>query len=41
VAPSEIVRERLRHVQALGFDDLVLVATRHDAAHLEALRALV
>jgi alkanesulfonate monooxygenase SsuD/methylene tetrahydromethanopterin reductase-like flavin-dependent oxidoreductase (luciferase family) len=41
VAPREIVLERLRHVQALGFDDLVLVATHHDAAHLEALRALV
>jgi hypothetical protein len=41
VAPREIVLERIRHVKTLGFDDLVLVAPRHDAAHLEALRALV
>ena len=41
VGPREIVLERIRHVKALGFDDLVLVAPRHDPAHLEALRALV
>jgi hypothetical protein len=41
VAPREVIRERLRHVQALGFDDVVMVATRHDAAHLAELRALL
>jgi hypothetical protein len=41
VAPRDVVLERLRHVESLGYDDLVLVATRHDTAHLEALRALV
>ena len=41
VGPRAVVEERLRHVRALGFDDLVLVPARHDADHLEELRALV
>ena len=41
IAPRAVVEERLRHVQSLGFDDLVLVPARHDAEHLKELRALV
>jgi alkanesulfonate monooxygenase SsuD/methylene tetrahydromethanopterin reductase-like flavin-dependent oxidoreductase (luciferase family) len=41
VGPREIVADRLRHAIELGFDDLVLVARRHDAEHLAELRALV
>lgn len=41
VGPRAVVEERIRHVRALGFDDLVLVAARHDTEHLLALRALV
>jgi hypothetical protein len=36
-----VALERLRHVKALGFDDVVLVAARHDASHLKDLRALL
>jgi hypothetical protein len=41
VGPRSVVVERIRHVKTLGFDDLVLVAARHDAPHLKELRALV
>jgi alkanesulfonate monooxygenase SsuD/methylene tetrahydromethanopterin reductase-like flavin-dependent oxidoreductase (luciferase family) len=38
--PPAVARERLRQLAALGFDDIVLVARRHDAGHLKALREL-
>jgi alkanesulfonate monooxygenase SsuD/methylene tetrahydromethanopterin reductase-like flavin-dependent oxidoreductase (luciferase family) len=38
--PLPIVRERLQRLIELGFDDVVLVPRRHDAAHLEELRDL-
>jgi alkanesulfonate monooxygenase SsuD/methylene tetrahydromethanopterin reductase-like flavin-dependent oxidoreductase (luciferase family) len=38
--PPEVARERLHHLCALGFDDVVLVTRRHDAAYLKALREL-
>jgi alkanesulfonate monooxygenase SsuD/methylene tetrahydromethanopterin reductase-like flavin-dependent oxidoreductase (luciferase family) len=41
VGPRTVALERLRHVKALGFDDVVLVAARHDASHLKDLRALL
>ncbi len=38
--PREVVRERLHRLRKLGFDDVVMVPRRHDAAHLEELHAL-
>jgi alkanesulfonate monooxygenase SsuD/methylene tetrahydromethanopterin reductase-like flavin-dependent oxidoreductase (luciferase family) len=38
--PRDVARERLHRLRALGFDDIVLVAPRHDADHLAELRAL-
>ncbi len=38
--PPEVARERLHHLCELGFDDVVLIVRRHDAAYLEDLRAL-
>lgn len=38
--PLPIARERLQRLIGLGFDDVVLVPRRHDAAHLEELRDL-
>jgi alkanesulfonate monooxygenase SsuD/methylene tetrahydromethanopterin reductase-like flavin-dependent oxidoreductase (luciferase family) len=38
--PRDVARERLRHLCALGFDDVVLVVRRHDAAYLRDLRNL-
>ena len=35
-----LARDRLERLCALGFDDVVLVPRRHDAAHLRELRAL-
>ena len=41
VGPKDVIAERLGRLHALGFDDLVLVARRHDAEYLRALRGLV
>jgi alkanesulfonate monooxygenase SsuD/methylene tetrahydromethanopterin reductase-like flavin-dependent oxidoreductase (luciferase family) len=41
VCPRAVAVERLQHVRELGFDDVVLVAPRHDADYLKELRALV
>lgn len=38
--PREIARERLHHLVTLGFDDVVMVVRRHDAAYLKELREL-
>jgi alkanesulfonate monooxygenase SsuD/methylene tetrahydromethanopterin reductase-like flavin-dependent oxidoreductase (luciferase family) len=38
--PREVARERLRRLLALGFDDIVMVVRRHDAAYLHDLRNL-
>jgi alkanesulfonate monooxygenase SsuD/methylene tetrahydromethanopterin reductase-like flavin-dependent oxidoreductase (luciferase family) len=38
--PRDVARERLRRLCALGYDDVVLVPRRHDAAHLDELHAL-
>src|SRR5262250_1872509 len=38
--PPEIARERLHRLREWGYDDIVLGPGRHDAAHLEELRAL-
>jgi hypothetical protein len=38
--PHQIARERLHRLRELGFDDIVLVAPRHDADYLAELRAL-
>ena len=38
IGPRSVAVDRLRHVRELGFDDVVLVASRHDAAHLRELR---
>jgi alkanesulfonate monooxygenase SsuD/methylene tetrahydromethanopterin reductase-like flavin-dependent oxidoreductase (luciferase family) len=38
--PPDIARERLHHLCALGFDDVVLVVRRHDAPYLQQLREL-
>jgi alkanesulfonate monooxygenase SsuD/methylene tetrahydromethanopterin reductase-like flavin-dependent oxidoreductase (luciferase family) len=38
--PKEVARERLHRLTALGFDDVVLVPRRHDAATLQELREL-
>ena len=38
--PPAVARERLHHLCALGFDDVVMVVPRHDAASLQALRDL-
>ncbi|HXD98304.1 MAG TPA: LLM class flavin-dependent oxidoreductase [Candidatus Acidoferrum sp.] len=38
--PREVARERLHHLCGLGFDDVVLVVRRHDAAYLKELRDL-
>ena len=35
--PPEVARARLHHLCELGFDDVVLVVRRHDAAYLKAL----
>jgi hypothetical protein len=35
-----VARERLQRHCALGFDDVVMVARRHDAGYLKALREL-
>jgi alkanesulfonate monooxygenase SsuD/methylene tetrahydromethanopterin reductase-like flavin-dependent oxidoreductase (luciferase family) len=37
---SEIARERLHRLREWGYDDIVLVPGRHEAAHLQELRAL-
>jgi alkanesulfonate monooxygenase SsuD/methylene tetrahydromethanopterin reductase-like flavin-dependent oxidoreductase (luciferase family) len=37
----DVARARLQRVCELGFDDVVLVARRHDAEHLRELRALL
>jgi alkanesulfonate monooxygenase SsuD/methylene tetrahydromethanopterin reductase-like flavin-dependent oxidoreductase (luciferase family) len=36
----EIARERLHRLREWGYDDIVLVPGRHEAAHLQELRAL-
>ncbi len=41
VCPPSVAVERLRHIEALGFDDVVLVAQHHDNAHLQELRRLL
>jgi alkanesulfonate monooxygenase SsuD/methylene tetrahydromethanopterin reductase-like flavin-dependent oxidoreductase (luciferase family) len=41
VCPPAVARERLQYVRDLGFDDVVLVANRHDDAHLAELRGLL
>ena len=38
--PPDVARERLHHLCALGFDDVVLVVRRHDAPYLQELREL-
>jgi alkanesulfonate monooxygenase SsuD/methylene tetrahydromethanopterin reductase-like flavin-dependent oxidoreductase (luciferase family) len=38
--PRDVARERLRHLVTLGFDDVVMVVRRHDAAYLKELREL-
>jgi alkanesulfonate monooxygenase SsuD/methylene tetrahydromethanopterin reductase-like flavin-dependent oxidoreductase (luciferase family) len=38
--PRDVARERLHHLCKLGFDDVVLVVRRHDAAYLKDLRNL-
>ena len=38
--PRDIARERLHHLCALGFDDIVMVVRRHDAPYLHELRDL-
>jgi alkanesulfonate monooxygenase SsuD/methylene tetrahydromethanopterin reductase-like flavin-dependent oxidoreductase (luciferase family) len=38
--PRDVARERLHHLCELGFDDVVLVVRRHDAAYLKDLRNL-
>jgi hypothetical protein len=38
--PKDVARERLHRLLALGYDDIVLVTRRHDAAHLQELREL-
>jgi alkanesulfonate monooxygenase SsuD/methylene tetrahydromethanopterin reductase-like flavin-dependent oxidoreductase (luciferase family) len=38
--PRDVARERLHRLGKLGFDDVVLVTRRHDAAHLGELREL-
>jgi alkanesulfonate monooxygenase SsuD/methylene tetrahydromethanopterin reductase-like flavin-dependent oxidoreductase (luciferase family) len=40
VGPQAVVHDRLRRIADLGYDDLVMVARRHDAGHLAELRAL-
>ena len=40
IGPRSVAVERLRHLRELRFDDVVLVAARHDAAHLRELREL-
>jgi hypothetical protein len=39
--PRHVAAERLHRLRDLGFDDVVLVTRRHDAAHLCELRALL
>jgi len=39
--PRNVAAERLHRLRELGFDDVVLVPRRHDAEHLQELRALV
>ena len=41
VCPPPVAAERLQQLCQLGFDDVVLVAQRYDAAHLAELRRLV
>ena len=41
IGPRSVALERLGHLKALGFDDVVLVPARHEAPYLEELRALV
>jgi alkanesulfonate monooxygenase SsuD/methylene tetrahydromethanopterin reductase-like flavin-dependent oxidoreductase (luciferase family) len=38
--PKEVARERVHRLLGLGFDDVVLVPRRHDAAALQELREL-
>jgi alkanesulfonate monooxygenase SsuD/methylene tetrahydromethanopterin reductase-like flavin-dependent oxidoreductase (luciferase family) len=38
--PRDVARERLHHLCALGFDDIVMVVRRHDAPYLQQLREL-
>ena len=38
--PKDVARERLHHLLALGYDDIILVPPRHDAAYLQDLREL-
>jgi alkanesulfonate monooxygenase SsuD/methylene tetrahydromethanopterin reductase-like flavin-dependent oxidoreductase (luciferase family) len=40
VGPKNVVQDRLRRIADLGYDDLVMVARRHDTGHLADLRAL-
>ena len=37
----DVARARLAHVRNLGYDDVVLVSRRHDAATLKELRSLI
>ena len=41
IGPRSVALERLRHLKALGFDDVVLVPARHEAPYLEEAPALV
>lgn len=38
--PPEVARARMQRLRELGFDDIVLVVRRHDAAYLKELREL-
>jgi len=38
--PRDNARARLHRLRELGFDDIVLVARNHDAAHLQELHEL-
>jgi alkanesulfonate monooxygenase SsuD/methylene tetrahydromethanopterin reductase-like flavin-dependent oxidoreductase (luciferase family) len=38
--PPEVARGRMQRLRELGFDDIVLVVRRHDAAYLKELREL-
>jgi hypothetical protein len=38
--PKDVARERLHHLLGLGYDDIILVPPRHDAAYLQELREL-
>ena len=40
VGPTEVARARLQRIHDLGFDDVVVVARRHDARYLREIRGL-